>query len=182
MAPSLPSLPQPPTRLIAIKDGTTEQGSTGGLITSTPSQFCGRHTPLVRGGGGLLYLAAGSVQIFLPRQEGTIISPAACFLSLPPAVAAVPDHRLGSPPSLVLLCRNVPRVAGLKSQGWIGSRDYWARSPVTVQGVAALPWKGWLSVQLCRGGGCESLQGSLPACELPPAKMGTCTGPGPGHN
>lgn len=96
-------------------------------------------------------------------------------------MAAEPDRCLGFPPSLVLLCRNVPRVAGLKSQSWIGSRDYWARSPVTVQGVAVFPWKGWLSVQLCRGGGCESLQGSLPACELPPAKMGTCTGPGPGH-
>ena len=88
MDPSLLSLPQPPTHLTASKDGSTEQGSTGELITLSPSQLCGHHTPLARGGGGLLYLVAGSAQIFLLRQEGTIISPAGCFSSLLPAVAA----------------------------------------------------------------------------------------------
>ena len=31
----------------------------------------------------------------------------------------------------------------------MGSRGYWVRSSVTMPVVAAFPWEGWLSVQVC---------------------------------
>ena len=73
-------------------------------------------------------------------------------------------------------------MSGLKSQGWMGSRGYWVRSSVTMPVVAAFPWKGWLSIQVCWGGGCESVQGPLSGCELAPAETGACAGPGTGHS
>lgn len=46
-------------------------------------------------------------------------------------------------------------------------------SSVPVQGMATFPWKRWLSL----GAGGESLQGSPPSYELPPARTGTRAGP-----
>lgn len=43
---------------------------------------------------------------------------------------------------------NTPRVAGLKSQGWIESRGHRVSSSVTVLGVTEIPQKGWHSAQL----------------------------------
>ena len=64
----------------------------------------------------------------------------------------------------------------------MGSRGYWVHSSVTMPVVAAFPWKGWLSIQVCWGGGCESVQGPLSGCELAPAETGACAGPGTGHS
>ena len=74
-----------------------------------------------------------------------------------------------------------PCVSGLKSQGWMGSRGDWVRSSVAMLAVAAFPWEGWLSIQVCWGGGYESVQGPPAGWELAPAEMGACTGPGAGH-
>lgn len=63
----------------------------------------------------------------------------------------------------------------------MGSRGDWVRSSVAMPAVAAFPWEGWLSIQVCWGGGCESVQGPPAGWELAPAEMGACAGPGAGH-